>query len=512
MHVGKIIPFEEARPLFEKLRATGKVIVQCHGTFDLVHPGHVYHLEEAKELGDVLVVTVTAEKYVNKGPGRPYFNDPLRARSLAALACVDYVVLIPHTAAVEAIEAVRPNIYCKGREYENPESDVTGNIHDDVVAVQRHGGEVRYIGSIVFSSTRLLNRHFDHVPAAIKEFCQNLAKDFPPEKFRAVVEDFSKLRVLVVGDLIFDRYSYLRVQGLTSKNRIISGRYLNEETQAGGSLAVFRHIQRFTPNVSLIGLVGTESWTEELLRLYLPEANDRVLRESSFTTIIKQRMCEPTGEGKEVSKLFAVNYIDADPPGAEVRARVLRAIESKLGEYDLVVVADFGHGLMSEEARRLVEAKAPFLALNCQTNSNNHGFNIINQQYRHADCFSLDEQEMLLAVSRRHIDHSRELDNLRARFSSRYAWLTRGAVETIGLRDGQTPCKLMPLESRIVDTVGAGDAFFSVAALAARCDLPVALATFLGQLAGAQAVRIVGNTEPISKSGLLKSGMSLLNF
>ncbi len=494
------------------MRAAGKTIVQCHGTFDLIHPGHIYHLEEAKELGDLLVVTITAEKFVNKGPGRPYFNDPLRARSLTALGCVDYVVLIPHAAAVEAIDAVKPNIYCKGREYENQESDVTGNIRDDVTAVERHGGQVRYIGSVVFSSTRLLNRHFDLVPPAIKEFCQQVAQDFPPAKFRAVVDDFAKLRVLVIGDIIFDRYSYVKVQGLTSKNRIISGRYLNEETQAGGSLAVFRHIQKFTPKVKLIGLLGTESWADATLGEFLPREHDLVLREPEFTTIIKQRLCEPPAEGKEVSKLFSVNFIDGEPPEREIRDRVLRAVEQRLGECDLAVVADFGHGLMAEEVRRLVEAKAPFFALNCQTNSNNHGFNIINHQYRRADCFSLDDQELLLAVARRHISHAQELEKLRAHFQSQYAWLTRGAIETIGLKNGSAPCTLLPLETRIVDTVGAGDAFFSVAALAAKCGAPNALATFLGQLAGGQAVRIVGNTEPISKSALLKSGMSLLTF
>jgi bifunctional ADP-heptose synthase (sugar kinase/adenylyltransferase) len=275
---------------------------------------------------------------------------------------------------------------------------------------------------------------------------------------------------------------------------------------------VFRHLQQFTPHVSLLGLVGTETGTEQTLREYLPKEHDLVLREQTFTTIIKQRLCEPPAEGKEISKLFSVNFIDGEPPARDVQERVLNALSKHLRNFDLVVVADFGHGLMSEEARRLVESRAPFLALNCQTNSNNHGFNIINQQYRRADCFSLDEQELLLAVARRHIDHPHELENLRQRFDARYAWLTRGAIETIGLRDGAPSCLLMPLETRVVDTVGAGDAFFSVAALAAKCELPVALATFIGQLAGAQAVRIVGNTEPISKSALLKSGMSLLTF
>src|SRR5476649_2217598 len=113
----KILEFGSAGATLDPLRAQKKKIVQCHGTFDLIHPGHIYHLEEARSYGDLLVVTITAEKYVNKGPGRPYFNDALRAKSMAALGCVDYVILVPFPAAIEAIACVRPHVYCKGREY-----------------------------------------------------------------------------------------------------------------------------------------------------------------------------------------------------------------------------------------------------------------------------------------------------------------------------------------------------------------------------------------------------------
>jgi sugar/nucleoside kinase (ribokinase family) len=167
---------------------------------------------------------------------------------------------------------------------------------------------------------------------------------------------------------------------------------------------------------------------------------------------------------------------------------------------------------MMEPVRRFVEEKAPFMALNCQTNSNNHGFNIINRQYRRADCFSLDEQELLLSRARRHMDFVEEFQTLKGELSATDAWLTRGAVETIGLKTGEAPALLIPMETRVLDTVGAGDAFFSVAALAACNGLSSEMSVFLGQLAGAQAVRIVGNRDPISKSRLLKSGMTLLNL
>ena len=512
MAAGKIIPFAAAPALCQSLRARGRRIVQSHGIFDLIHPGHIVHLEEARALGDVLVVTVTGDPFVNKGPGRPYFKEQLRTRSLAALSCVDYVVLVPFPGAVESIACVRPHIYCKGKEYEDPDFDTAGGLAREIRAVKRCGGQVQFTGSVKHSSTRLLNLYFDHLSGPVRDFCGALAARYTRRQFVEAVERLADLKILVVGDTIFDRYSYLQVQGLTSKSRSISGRFLHEDTQAGGALAVFRHVKQFTRHVKLISLVGTEPWAERLLRAEVAPSEDEVLREAGFTTIVKQRFVEPLLEGSEMSKLFAVNFLAAEPPSAKVQQQLLAVLRRELRRVDAVLLLDFGHGLLQSPLRDLLQTASPFLALNCQTNSNNHGFNIISRQYRRADAFSLDEQELLLAVGHRHVDHARELARLKRRFRARYAWLTRGAVQTIGLHDRERPCPCPPLETDVVDTVGAGDAFFSVAALAAARGLPVDLATFLGQLAGAQAVKIVGNARPIAKTILLQSGMSLLNF
>lgn len=509
---GKIIPFEKAPQTFCKLRKSGSVIVQCHGTFDMIHPGHIVHFEEAKALGDVLVVTITAEKCVNKGPGRPYFNDQLRSRWLAALECVDYVVVVPFPAAVEAIECVRPHYYCKGREYENQANDVTGNIADDIVAVRRIGGEMRYVGSVVFSSTRMLNEHFDPYPPEVKSFCRAVARECSPTQFRSIVDGFANLRVLVIGDLIFDRYTTLEVQGLTSKNRILSGRFVSEEMQAGGALAVYRHVREFTPHVKLVGLAGTEPWLEHTLRPFVPEAADGIIRSPAFTTVVKQRFTEPRSEGKELQKLFSVNFIDKQPPGEALQRQLRDRIAAVVKDYDLVLAMDFGHGVFEDIVRDYVQDHAPFLALNCQTNSNNHGFNLINRRYRRADVFTLDQTEITLAIGRRHIDYGKELTALAMLLGSRYAWLTRGVHETIGRNCVKEISSCAPFERTVVDTLGAGDAFCAVAALAATARVPLNVATFMGQLAGAQAVKIVGNSEPIRKAKLLKAGMTMLAF
>lgn len=508
----KILTFAEAGEVFARLRDEGKTLVQCHGTFDLIHPGHIVHFEEAKSLGDILVVTVTAEKFVNKGPGRPYFNDQLRSRWLAALACVDYVVVIPHVAAVEAITCVRPHFYCKGREYADPMADLTGNICDDIETVHSLGGEIRYLGSILFSSTRLLNQHFDPYPPEVKKFCQLVAQECPPNRFHEMVDGFAKLKVLVIGDIIFDKYSTVEVQGLTSKSRILSGRFISEEMQAGGALAVYRHLKEFTPHVKLIGLTGTEPWLDATLAGFIAPDDDHIVRSAEFTTVVKQRFVEPRTEGKELPKLFSVNYINKRGPNEALQRALITRLDRELDGVDLVLVMDFGHGAMEDLVREHVQTKAPFLAVNCQTNSNNHGYNILNRRYRRADAFTLDQTEMHLAVGRREIDFGQELTQLAKHLGSSYAWLTRGAHETLGRNCVKVISACPRLEHSVVDPLGAGDAFCAVASLAAASRLPLNIATFMGQLAGAQAVKIVGNSEPISKARLLKGGMSMLSF
>jgi len=463
-------------------------------------------------LGDLLVVTVTGEAYVNKGPGRPYFNDEMRAKWLSALECVDHVVIIPFAAAVEAIECVRPHTYCKGREYADAANDVTGNIGDDVVAVLRCGGEVAYVGSVVFSSSKLLNQHFETHSVHVKDYCRQIAKVCPADEFRQKVEQLAELRVLVVGDLIFDRYTTLEVQGLTSKSRILSGRFVGDDMQAGGALAVYRHIREFTPHVKLISLAGTEPWLEKVLAEFIPHSDDEVLRSPQFTTVVKQRYVEPRVEGFELSKLFSVNFIDKYHPGLDLQQAVIERIARHINDYDLVLIMDFGHGIMEAAVRDFVQKTAKFLSVNCQTNSNNHGFNILNRRYYRADSFSLDQTEISLAVGRRQFDFHQELGNLGKTLGSHCAWLTRGATETVGWQHDGRISACAPFERSVVDALGAGDAFCAIASLAACQKLPLEVATFMGQLAGAQAVRIVGNAEPIRKAKFLKGAAAMLAY
>ena len=136
----KIVSTKSLAKIISKLKAKGKKIVHCHGVFDLLHIGHINHFKEAKDFGDILVVTITQDKFVNKGPNRPIFSLNTRMESIAALKDIDYVAPNIFSNATQLIRMLKPNIYCKGKDYKNFSFDVTNQIKKESAAVKSVGG------------------------------------------------------------------------------------------------------------------------------------------------------------------------------------------------------------------------------------------------------------------------------------------------------------------------------------------------------------------------------------
>src|SRR5262249_4482760 len=148
----KIVPFDELPRLRERHR--GQKIIQCHGAFDLVHIGHLIHFEEAKALGDILVVTITADKHITK-KRTVTFTEDHRARQAAALQLVDYVAIVQEPTALSAIEALHPDIYVKGPEYADLMLDKSRSIFHEMRVLERYGGRIYFTSGETFSSTKL---------------------------------------------------------------------------------------------------------------------------------------------------------------------------------------------------------------------------------------------------------------------------------------------------------------------------------------------------------------------
>ena len=160
MPQGRVAPIAALTDICEGLRSEGMTIAQCHGAFDFVHPGHLRHLSAAKAMADVLVVTITDDAHIDKGPGQPLFADQLRAEMLAALSVVDYVATCPWATGVEAIEHIRPDLYVKGQDYDGQDQDPSTPIGQERAAVERLGGRMVFTRELQFSTTGLIENLF----------------------------------------------------------------------------------------------------------------------------------------------------------------------------------------------------------------------------------------------------------------------------------------------------------------------------------------------------------------
>src|SRR5215471_2477740 len=170
----KIKTLSQLGEIASAARSRGKRVVLAHGVFDILHVGHKRHLDIGKQHGDLLIVTLTTDHHVNKGPDRPVFGEKLRAEMVAGLDNVDYVGISPNPGAEHVIEIVRPHVYLKGSEYSDEEADVAGRIKTERQTVEKFGGEVLYTEDITFSSSNLSNRVLQLYPEDAAEFLKDL--------------------------------------------------------------------------------------------------------------------------------------------------------------------------------------------------------------------------------------------------------------------------------------------------------------------------------------------------
>lgn len=504
----KIKTLQEIQEVLEKERREGRRIVQCHGVFDLLHPGHIRHLNEAREQGDRLVVTLTPDRFVNKGPGRPAFNENLRSETLAALACVDYVVLNETPDAVHCIKKIKPSVYVKGVEYKDHANDVTGKISDESQAVEEAGGQVHYTDDIVFSSSSLLNKYFDPVSPEISEFITQLKKSFNESEIIQAIHSLTDLNVLVIGDAIIDEYQYVAPLGQSGKGLHMTARLLDKETFLGGSLIVANHVAQFAGSVTLLTSIGKNcSYLPFINQEIDPKVQAQFIELEDASTLVKKRYV--LKDGKNLSKLFETYSTNDSLLNEPQTQSVNHFLQERAKEYDLVIACDFGNGFTNPQIVQAISCVPTFLAVNTQTNSGNRGFNVVTH-YKRADFISLNEPELRLAAHDRNSSVASIVEKIAKQLSCKTISVTRGVGGVLSFENGTLPLKVPALTTNIVDRIGAGDSYLAIASLCLAKGCPLLLAGFLGSTAAALDIQIVGNKEPVKKAPLCKFVTRLL--
>ncbi len=501
----KIKSIAELVDIVSELKAQGKRVVHCHGVFDLLHIGHIRYFRQAAQWGDVLIVTLSPDRFVDKGPHRPAFTEVLRAEAVASQSVVDYVAVNEWPTAEELLREVRPDVYVKGSDFKSIESDPTGKLQLEADVCAEIGAEIKLTEEIVFSSTNLINRFMSSFSDDVQEYLEMFRSRYSIDEIETILDKMADLSVTVVGDTILDDYQYCSPLGASSKEPVMAFNHMDGDLFAGGVLAIANHLSHLVKEVRLFTVLGEKDSQEEFIRENL---NENVAPYFEFQkdapTLRKRRYIE----GYSLTKLFEIYHMDETGLDRERDERFRKALMVQAVQSDLVIAADFGHGAISTLCREALVA-SPFLAVNTQANAGNRGYHTISG-YGRADFVSLAEPELRLDTRDKQTGVIPLTDIVRERVGAYMVAVTRGKKGSYIQRSDGTGVLVPAFAQKVVDKVGSGDAFFSIASLAACLKVQPELVAFLGNVVGSIAVGIIGNKKPVTRQAIMKHVTSLL--
>lgn len=333
----KIVSPQALAQQAQALRAAGRSVVQCHGCFDIVHPGHVRYLQFARQLGDILVVSLTGDSLIQKGPDRPYIPQELRAENLAALEFVDFVVIDPHPTAQELLQLIQPDVYVKGREYAHS-SDPRFAREREIV--EGYGGRVIFhSGDIVFSSTSLLralagDQQLDE--HRLRTLCQR--HGVHSASAYATLDGWSDVRAVVVGDLLRERYVICDATGVAGDGPTLALRRLGEQLYWGGAAAVALQLRALGCRPTLIAPIGADAASRQLEHQFAELGVDAVLLPLRPATPKRSTFIA------DDARLFSMLETPVLPLDSSGERRIAAALRDRLRGAQLLSWCDYGQG------------------------------------------------------------------------------------------------------------------------------------------------------------------------
>ncbi len=482
-----------------KNKLVNKKIVLCHGVFDVLHYGHIKYFNSAKSNGDILIVSITADKYVKKGFNRPYFSEQIRAKTLSSLSIVNYVIINNFENAKPIIQLIKPDLYVKGPDYKNLVK-TDKNLLVEINTTKKNGGKIIFTEDESFSSSNIINSTFDNLNNEQKNFLRKFKNKFSIRDINNLINKLAKLKVLVVGEVIIDEYIFSDTVGKSGKEPILINKKINSEKYAGGSISIANHAASFTKEVKVLSYIGQKSEDLKFIKSNLQKnVKFEYVNKINSRTILKTRIVDNYTKNKIIGvyDLNEENLSDGD------EKKFINKIDKNINNYDLVIVIDYGHGLLTKNVIKNLKKKSKFLAVNAQLNSLNissHSFS----KYNKSDYIALHEGELRNEFR----DQEINLDNLIKKFKKvrniKNLVVTRGKKGAYGnLLNKKMICPAF--SDKVIDRIGAGDTFLSISSLLLYLKAPIEIILLLSNLSASQTISNMGTNKPVSKNVLIKS-------
>jgi len=493
--------------IVKKKKKLGQKIVLCHGVFDVVHYGHIAHFQSSKKLGDILIVTTTTDKFINKGPNRPYFNQDIRKKFLAKLDFIDFVSEVNSFSAVDAIKLLKPDYYCKGKEYQNLNQDITKKIKEEINAVKKNKGKIVYTDDITFSSSKILNDHRLLLNNQQLNEIQNIKKKHSFSSINSKFDELKKLKVLVIGELIIDKYIDCEPLGKSGKDPIMMFKKNLSAVYMGGAGAIANNISQYCKKVKFISSLGKKNNYEKFVNKNLQK---NIMKEFVYIkdvpTIVKEKYIDENSG----NKIVGFYNFDDSLMNSSHKKKLKKILNKNLQKFDVVVVADYGHGLITEDIASLISKKSKFLVVNSQINAANifhHNLNL----FKKTTCTIINEGELRHEMRDKYTKIDLLIKKLSKIIKTNFIVVTRGSGGSI-LFDVKKN-KIMnsaAYATTVVDKIGTGDTLMAVFAILLKRTNDPELSLFLSSLAASHNVQFIGNSVTISPNLILKTLQHLI--
>ena len=313
---------------------------------------------------------------------------------------------------------------------------------------------------------------------------------------KAIIDKISELKILIIGDTIIDEYIYVSFLGKPSKENITSTLHEDIERKAGGLLTAVNILSSFCNNIDYITVMGDNENDEILISEYTAKnINQKIIFNRPYPTTKKTRFVL---RGERPKKLFEIYEMNDEFIDKKIECQILEYLDNELADYDLVIVQDYGHGLLTEKIIKELIKKAKFLAINAQINSGNFGYNMITK-YNCGTYYCLDLNEARMAINSKYEKVERIPLILTEKTNGKYIAVTLGKDGSISCNPSGKICYSPALGDQIFDTMSSGDAYYALSAPVLLLSHSIQLSALVGNLAAAIKVGIPRLDDSIDK-------------
>ena len=473
-------------------------VIMCHGTFDVVHPGHIRHLLYAKTKADILIASLTGDEHIKKGNMRPYVPEDLRAVNLAALEMVDYVIVDRDATPLRNLTLIQPDFFAKGYEY--TAGAVNAKTQEEIDVLETYGGQMIFTpGDIVYSSSALIELAPPSI-AVEKLMTLMSAEGVSFQDLRDTLSKFKGLRAHVVGDTIVDSYTYCSMIGGMTKTPTMSVRFEKKVDFTGGAAVVAKHLRAAGADVTFSTVLGNDAYRS----FVLDDLNTSGVR----CLPIVDETRPTTNKNAIVAESYRMLKIDT-LDNRSISDKIVEQLKRQIAETrtQAVVFSDFRHGIFNRGTiPQLVEAipDGTFRVADSQVASrwgnilDFQGFDLITPNEREAR-FALGDQDSVVRPLALELYKRALCKTLILKCGDRGLITYRTAPEG----DYRAFFAVDSLADKVVDAVGAGDALLAYATLALVATGNNIVASILGSIAAGIECEHDGNW-PVTPELVLK--------